>query len=35
MRISFTAAAVLLAIYAAPALADRDPQSGADRKSVV
>jgi hypothetical protein len=29
MRISFTAAAVLLAIYAAPALADRDPQSGA------
>jgi len=31
MRISFTAAAVLLALYAAPALADRDPQSGAPR----
>jgi hypothetical protein len=29
MRISFTAAAVFLALYAAPALADRDPQSGA------
>ena len=31
MRISFTAAAVILALYAAPALADRDPQSGAPR----
>ena len=29
MRIPFTAAAVLLALHAAPALADRDPQSGA------
>ena len=31
MRISFTAAAVLLALYAAPALADRDPLSGAPK----
>jgi hypothetical protein len=29
MRISFTAAALVLAMHAAPALADRDPQSGA------
>jgi hypothetical protein len=29
MRIPFTAAAVLVVLYAAPALADRDPQSGA------
>lgn len=31
MRISFTATAVILALYAAPALADRDPQSGAPK----
>ena len=29
MRISFTAVALVLAMHAAPALADRDPQSGA------
>src|SRR3984957_10328458 len=29
MRIPFTAVAVVLALHAAPALADRDPQSGA------
>lgn len=31
MRIPFTAAVVILALYAAPALADRDPQSGAPK----
>jgi hypothetical protein len=32
MRITFTAAWMVLAIYAAPALAERDPQSGAPLK---
>ena len=31
MRIPFTAAVVILALYAAPALAERDPQSGAPK----
>jgi hypothetical protein len=32
MRISLTAAAAILALYAVPALADRDPQSGAPKR---
>ena len=34
MRIPFTAAVVILALYAAPALADRDPQSGAPKRAA-